>query len=38
MSDVKDTGTIRQFTTGATRDTSDGKLDYEGFISPLVLE
>jgi len=25
----------RQFETGATRDTDDQKLDYEGFISPL---
>ena len=29
---------VRTFDTGATRDTDDGKLDYEGFISPLVLE
>lgn len=28
---------MRQFETGATRDTDEGKLDYEGFISPLVL-
>ncbi len=28
---------IRRFDTGATRDTDDGKLDYEGFLSPLVL-
>lgn len=27
----------RTFDTGATRDTEDGKLDYEGFLSPLVL-
>jgi hypothetical protein len=27
---------IRKFETGATRDTDDGKLKYEGFISPLV--
>lgn len=27
-----------QFSTGATRDLSDDKLDYEGFIHPLVLE
>jgi len=33
-----DTGVIRQFETGATRDTTEGKLDYEGFLSPLVLE
>jgi len=29
---------IRQFETGATRDTDVGKLDYEGFLSPLVLK
>jgi hypothetical protein len=29
---------MRQFDTGATRDSEDGKLDYEGFISPLVLK
>jgi hypothetical protein len=29
---------IRQFDTGATRDTDIGKLDYEGFLSPLVLQ
>lgn len=29
---------IRQFESGATRDTDDGKLDYEGFLSPLALE
>lgn len=28
----------RVFETGASRDTDDGKFDYEGFISPLVLE
>jgi hypothetical protein len=27
----------RQFSTGATRDTDEGKLDYEGFLSPIVL-
>jgi hypothetical protein len=32
------TGTVRRFATGATRDTDAGKLDYEGFLSPLVLE
>ncbi len=26
--------TIRTFHTGATRDTDEGKLDWEGFISP----
>ena len=29
---------IRTFETGATRDSDDGKYDYEGFLSPLVLE
>jgi len=33
-----DSGTLRTFDTGATRDTAEGKLDYEGFLSPLVLE
>lgn len=27
----------RLFETGATRDTDDSKLDFEGFISPAVL-
>jgi len=31
-------GKIRQFETGATRDTADGKLDYEGFYSPIVMK
>lgn len=29
---------VRQFATGATRDTDDDKFDFEGFLSPLVLE
>lgn len=29
---------IRVFETGATRDTDVGKIDYEGFLSPIVLE
>jgi hypothetical protein len=29
---------MREFDTGATRDTDEGKLDYEGFLSPRVLE
>lgn len=29
---------MRQFETGATRDTDETKLDYEGFLSPLSLE
>lgn len=28
---------MREFDTGATRDDDDDKLDYEGFLSPLVL-
>ena len=31
-------GGVRTFATGANRDTDEGKLDYEGFYSPLVLE
>ncbi|MDI6788783.1 MAG: hypothetical protein QME51_10470 [Planctomycetota bacterium] len=31
-------GAMRQFDTGATRDREDGKIDYEGFINPLVLQ
>lgn len=43
MSQEKQEGTtttfpVRKFETGATRDTEVGKLDYEGFLSPLVLE
>ena len=29
---------MRHFDGGATRDTDDTKLDYEGFLSPVVLE
>ncbi len=29
---------IRTFETGATRSDEDGRLDYEGFLSPLVLK
>jgi len=28
---------MREFDTGATRDTDENKLDYEGFLSPQVL-
>jgi hypothetical protein len=31
-------GKIRRFETGATRDIDHGKLDYEGFLSPAVIE
>ena len=30
--------TMRQFGTGATRNSEEGKYDYEGFYSPLVME
>jgi hypothetical protein len=33
----KDLGAVRTFDTGATRDTDEGKLDFEGFLSPYVL-
>ena len=33
-----DTVAKRTFDSGATRDTDEGKLDYEGFLSPPVLE
>lgn len=29
---------MRTFDTGATRDTDDGKLDFEGFLSPVVIK
>lgn len=29
---------IRTFDSGATRDTDEGKLDFEGFLSPAVIE
>jgi hypothetical protein len=28
---------VRQFETGATRDTNEGKVDYRGFISPKAM-
>ena len=31
-------GTTRQFATGATRDTDENKLDFDGFLSPAVLQ
>lgn len=31
-------GKTRNFDTGATRDTDEGKYDYEGFLCPLVIE
>lgn len=35
---IADDGTLRTFSTGATRGTAEGKLDYEGFLSPRALE
>jgi hypothetical protein len=29
---------VRNFDSGATRDSEEGKFDYEGFLSPLALE
>lgn len=34
---VQDNGVTRQFETGASRDTGEGKLDFEGFLSHEVL-
>jgi hypothetical protein len=33
----KEKAKVRTFETGATRDTEDGKLDFEGFLSPLAI-
>lgn len=33
-----DDGVIREFESGAIRDSAQGKYDYEGFLSPLALE
>jgi hypothetical protein len=37
MSTIDD-NVIRKFDTGATRDTANNKLDFEGFLSPTVLD
>ncbi len=37
MSETEDNGMLRTFVTGATRDTAEGKLDWEGFISPSAM-
>lgn len=29
---------MRRFDSGATRDSDEGKLDFEGFLSPLAIE
>jgi hypothetical protein len=31
-------GSTQRFATGATRDADEGKLDYEGFLSPLAIK
>lgn len=36
--DSSNTGNMRVFETGATRDTDKDKLDFEGFLSPWALE
>lgn len=36
-SPVTAASTVRTFTSGATRGSEDGKLDPEGFLSPLVI-
>lgn len=35
--EMKDTGDLRTFETGATRDTAANKLDFEAILSPAVL-
>ena len=37
MPERKDNGVMREFETGATRDTNTNKLDIEAFLSPEVL-
>ena len=34
---MKNEKAVRRFNTGATRDTDDGKFDWEGFISPIAM-
>jgi hypothetical protein len=34
---IEDNGSVRTFSTGATRDTAEGKIDPEGFLDPLVV-
>jgi len=36
--DIDNPPKIREFDTGATRDIEEGKNDYEGFLSPAVLQ
>jgi len=37
QSNTEGYGKIREFASGATRDTDEGKLDFDGFFSPTVL-
>lgn len=37
-STIPDNGQMRNFETGATRNLDVNKFDYEGFLSPLVIE
>jgi hypothetical protein len=34
---LSDTGNLRTFASGATRDTAQNKIDPEGFLDPLVI-
>ena len=34
----QDDGTMASFQTGATRTSEQGKFDYEGFLSPIVID
>lgn len=34
---TEDNGTLREFGSGATRDTAEGKIDMEGFTHPMVM-
>lgn len=38
MTQEQDTAKVRQFDTGATRSADSGRIDPEGFFSPIVLE
>ena len=37
MNETTGKTTIRKFVSGATRNSEEGKLDFEGFLSPLVI-
>lgn len=38
MTTLRELASVRTFDSGATRDLDEGKFDYDGFLSPLVLE